>query len=286
MRRLAILAALCLVGGCGFFGPRVKPDVSLAGEPVGNYTLFHLRRLARELALFMDQPSRAATLSPRTWELIPARAGRRMLIESTLRKVLAAPPGARVQPVVRRVIPSGPRLIRPVEIGRYQTPILDAQAPRVYNLTQAARALDCQTVVPGQTFSLNALVDTPAMRSRYRPAPVIGDSGETRLEPGGGVCQLATTLYNAVMAAHLAVVEVHRHSKPVRYVPAGRDATIYTDKDFRFKNDRGKEVKIRAQVAAGMVLVRILIRPQQENSKNGRIISRIGRPATIRPSTP
>ena len=264
-RRLAFLAILfpLVTGGCGFFGPRARAGVSLAGEPVGNYTLFHLRRRGRELALFMDRAVQRASLDPKTWEPIPAKTGVRLEVEPTIKRVLSAPTGARVEPVLRRLVPAGPRWVRPLEIGRYQTPILDARAPRVFNLVEAARVLDGYSVLAGQVFSLNAVVDTAEMRSRYRPAPVIGDAGEIRLEPGGGLCQLATTLYNAVMAAGgLAVTEVHQHSKPVSYVAAGRDATIYTDKDFRFANDRGEEIKIRASVAGRTVLVRLLVKPE------------------------
>ncbi len=262
-RKLAIFVILLplAAGGCGFFGPRARAGVSLAGEPVGNYTLFHLRRRVRELALFLDRPVRRASLDPKTWEPIAAQTGVRLQVEPTVRRVLSAPTGARVEPVLRRLIPAGPRSVRPLEIGRYQTPILDARAPRVFNLVEAARVLDGYSVRGGQVFSLNAVVDTAEMRRRYRPAPVIGDDGEIHLEPGGGLCQIATTLYNAVMAAGLTVMEVHRHSKPVSYVPAGRDATIYTDKDFRFANDRGEEIKIRAAVAGRTVLVRLLAKP-------------------------
>lgn len=261
--RLAFFAILLplVAGGCGFFGPRARAGVSLAGEPVGNYTLFHLRRRVRELALFLNESVRRASLDPRTWEPIPARAGVRLEVEPTVRRVLSAPAGARVEPVLRRLTPAGPGWVRPLEIGCYQTPILDARTPRVHNLVEAARVLDGYSVRAGQVFSLNAVVDTAEMRRRYRPAPVIGDDGEIHLEPGGGLCQMATTLYNAVLAAGLAVTEVHRHSKPVSYVPAGRDATIYTDKDFRFTNDRGEEIKIRTAVAGRTVLVRLLAKP-------------------------
>ncbi len=261
---LLLLIAFCLMpilSGCGgFFGPRAKPGVTLAGERVGNYTEYHLRRRIKVLALFVDRPARPAALSPRTWELIPGQAGRRLMVEPTVRAVLRAQAGARLQPIVQEIAPPRRRPALPREIGRYQTPILDAKPPRLYNLTIATRAVDGRNISPGQIFSLNSIIDTEEMRGRYRKAPVIGDDGGMRLEPGGGVCQLATTLYNAALAAGLPVIEVHRHSQPVSYVPPGRDATVYTDKDLRFRNDRGAGIKIRAAVKGKSVVVWLLMK--------------------------
>jgi vancomycin resistance protein YoaR len=69
------------------------------------------------------------------------------------------------------------------------------------------------------------------------------------------MCQVSSTLYNAVLDAGLPVVERHPHSQPVSYVPPGRDATTYTDKDLRFVNSRREPLVVRAQVAGGARLV-------------------------------
>ena len=62
---------------------------------------------------------------------------------------------------------------------------------------------------------------------------------------GGGICQVSSTLYNAVLYANLEIVERHNHSYVVSYVPAGRDATVaYGGKDFKFKNTRSYPIKI------------------------------------------
>jgi vancomycin resistance protein YoaR len=78
----------------------------------------------------------------------------------------------------------------------------------------------------------------PKPEDGYLPAPVIDDNGRKVPDYGGGLCQVSTTVYNAALAARLPIVERHPHSKPVRYAPNGRDATVYTDKDLKFRNSR------------------------------------------------
>lgn len=69
---------------------------------------------------------------------------------------------------------------------------------------------------------------------------------------------MSSTLYNAVLDAKLTVVERHKHSLPVKYVPAGRDATVsYGKADFKFKNNRQNPIKIYAKVEGRLVKVTI-----------------------------
>ena len=66
---------------------------------------------------------------------------------------------------------------------------------------------------------------------------------------GGGVCRIATTLYNLVALSNLEIVERHNHSMPINYVPYGQDATVaYGAKDFRFKNTTDDNILIWSQM--------------------------------------
>ncbi|MDF2836991.1 MAG: VanW family protein, partial [Paenibacillus sp.] len=79
----------------------------------------------------------------------------------------------------------------------------------------------------------------------YKEAPVILNG---RLVPGigGGICQVSSTLYQAILRAGLAIVERRNHSLPVAYLPVGQDATYATDAiDFKFRNSTGKHLIIR-----------------------------------------
>ncbi|MFX8906965.1 VanW family protein, partial [Acinetobacter baumannii] len=70
-------------------------------------------------------------------------------------------------------------------------------------------------------------------------------NGKHDKETGGGICQVSTTLYNAVLRADLEVVTRQPHSMPVWYVPPGQDATVsYPDLDFAFRNNRSEPIAL------------------------------------------
>ncbi|MGE5507169.1 MAG: VanW family protein [Chitinophagales bacterium] len=110
-----------------------------------------------------------------------------------------------------------------------------------------ANYLKGAVVAPGQVFSLNARLGRRTSARGFRPGPEYsGDRLATTV--GGGVCKIATVLYNAVVLAALPVVERHTHSMTVPYVPPGQDATIdWGHKDFRFRNDTGSPILIWAR---------------------------------------
>lgn len=77
--------------------------------------------------------------------------------------------------------------------------------------------------------------------------------------PGGGVCQVSSTLYNAVIRAGLEIVERHTHGFSVSYLPLGMDATVYApSKDFRFRNTLDHPITIRGSAADGVLTFRIV----------------------------
>ena len=75
---------------------------------------------------------------------------------------------------------------------------------------------------------------------------------------GGGICQISTTLYNAVLFANLEIVELYNHQFVPSYVTAGRDATVvYGLKDFKFQNSRNYAIKITCSVSNGIAQFQI-----------------------------
>ena len=95
---------------------------------------------------------------------------------------------------------------------------------------------------------MNETILDRTKQNGYYLAPAIRN-GTYEKEYGGGVCQVSSTLFNAVMMADLSVTERHHHSWPMTYVPIGRDATIATGfKDFRFVNDTDGELIIFAHL--------------------------------------
>lgn len=119
---------------------------------------------------------------------------------------------------------------------------------RVYNIQKAARKIDGFCVQPGTEFNMNRVLGARTGENGWRKATAIR-YGAYVDEYGGGVCQVSTTLYNAVLLATLPITERHHHSWPLGYVDIGRDATISTDgPNFRFVNDGDKPVYISALV--------------------------------------
>ena len=119
---------------------------------------------------------------------------------------------------------------------------------RVNNMALAVERINGVVVAPGEEFSINETILDRTRENGYYLAPAIRN-GTYEQEYGGGVCQVSSTLFNAVMMADLPVTERHHHSWPMTYVPIGRDATIATGyKDFKFVNDTEGEVVIFAHL--------------------------------------
>lgn len=121
-------------------------------------------------------------------------------------------------------------------LGTYSTEFNPDFHDRVHNLQIASNALHNVIVYPGQNFSFNTWVGPRLTETGYKEAPVILYG---KLVPGigGGVCQVTTTLYNAVILANLKIVQRTNHTLPINYVPLGRDATVdYNGIDFIFEN--------------------------------------------------
>jgi len=121
---------------------------------------------------------------------------------------------------------------------------------RTLNIKLAAKAIDGRVLKPGEVFSFNNTVGPRTVEAGYQVAMVI--EGNTFVPGlGGGVCQVSSTLYNAVRlaSASLSIVERSRHSLPVTYVPSGQDATVaYPNLDFKFRNDSDGYLLIRSCV--------------------------------------
>lgn len=123
---------------------------------------------------------------------------------------------------------------------------------RVYNVTLAATRLNGILVAPNEVFSFNKALGDVSAFTGYQQAYVI-ENGRTVLGDGGGVCQVSTTLFRAILNAGLPIIERHAHAYRVGYYeqdsPPGIDATVYSPSvDFKFKNDTGKYILIQTSI--------------------------------------
>lgn len=133
------------------------------------------------------------------------------------------------------------------EIARFSTDFSSSGESRRHNLTLAARAISGTVILPGESFSFNETVGVRSEDRGYRIANVVVN-GDFVKGVGGGVCQVSTTLYNAVLLASLPVDNAAAHSRPVSYVPCSRDCTVSTAIDFRFRNDTAHPLYVAADV--------------------------------------
>lgn len=219
-----------------------------------------VRSRVERMAHARYRPPRDARVERRTGRILPERAGEQIDVAATVRAVLNAPAGGRVRAVRLPIEPRiTARLLRSMtrELGGYRT-WLEGSWERVHNIEVGASSLDYVLVRPGEVFSFWKVLGEPTRERGYLDAPVI--SGEAFVPGlGGGLCQVSSTLYNAVLDAHLEVVERHAHSLAVDYVPPGRDATVAWDMlDFRFRNDSDGPILIRAAIEGWQLHVWIL----------------------------
>lgn len=137
-------------------------------------------------------------------------------------------------------------------LGRGVSFFAGSALERIHNLTLSSSLLHGQLIAPGETFSFNQAVGDISAATGYRRAYII-KNGRTILDDGGGVCQVSTTLFRAVLNAGLPVIKRHAHSYRVSYYEQGGfkpglDATVFSPNvDFQFQNDTPGYILIQAK---------------------------------------
>ena len=144
------------------------------------------------------------------------------------------------------------------EISSFSTKIYTKESDRQNNISVACSTLNGTTVKDGDTFSFTKTVGKTSSSKGYEKADVFVD-GEVEHALGGGICQVSTTLYNAVRSvSKLDVTERHSHSNDVPYIEKGKDAAVsYGSYDFKFVNNTGNTIKIEAKNTKNKVTVKI-----------------------------
>ena len=137
-------------------------------------------------------------------------------------------------------------------LATFTTNYATSNTDRVTNLKLAANKINGTVLLPGETFSYNGVVGQRTIAAGYKEAAIYSN-GEVVMGLGGGICQISTTLFNAVLKANLKIVEVHNHQFVPSYCSQGRDATVvYGTKDFKFKNTRNYAIKLTCSVSGGV----------------------------------
>ncbi len=142
-------------------------------------------------------------------------------------------------------------------LSSYSTKYDELNTPRTTNVKLATQKINGVIVMPGETFSYNQTLGKRTAAAGYKEAAGYAGGRVVQMR-GGGICQVSSTLYDAVVYANLEIVERYNHMFVTGYAGAGKDATVsYGTLDFKFKNNRNYPVVIKATAKGGISKVEI-----------------------------
>ena len=135
----------------------------------------------------------------------------------------------------------------------FSTDFSSSAAGRATNVKNACSLINGSVIYPGEQFSVYEAISPITTDNGYQIAGAY-ENGQVVDSVGGGVCQVATTLYNAVIRAELDIVQRYNHSMIVSYVKPSDDAAIAgTYKDLKFKNNLDNPVYIEGYCSGGII---------------------------------
>lgn len=158
-------------------------------------------------------------------------------------------------------------------------------AERIYNITLAASKINGSLIPPGETFSFNKALGDVSSFTGFKQAYVI-ENGRTVLGDGGGVCQVSTTFFRAILDSGLPVTERTAHAYRVGYYeqdsPAGIDATIFVPSvDLKFKNDTSNHILVQTSIDPEELRLTVYL----YGTKDGRVVT-MSKPTVTNPTAP
>ena len=132
----------------------------------------------------------------------------------------------------------------PDALASYSTNYASSNWNRSNNIARASEKINGLVMMPGDEFSFNGVVGQRTAANGFAIAGVYVN-GQVSNDYGGGICQVSSTIYNAVLRANLEVTDRSNHQFQVGYVPIGTDATVsWGSPDFKFKNNRNYPIKL------------------------------------------
>lgn len=156
-------------------------------------------------------------------------------------------------------------------LSSFSTDYSSSSAERKTNIKLAVKTIGGKEIKSGETFSFNSVVGERSAERGYRQAKII-ENGKFTDGLGGGICQVSSTLYNAVLLSGLTVTERHNHSLAVSYVEPSFDAMVNSgSSDLKFKNEKDKSLYIVASCDGGKVKFRVY------GTKDGYVYKRVSK---------
>lgn len=241
------------------------------GEYDANYT-WDKARITAALSAMSENVNKEATnayarpitdwASEERFEYVAGDEGRTLNVEATAEEIENALSNGEfvceINAIVNAVLPAGNIDDIKAEtqlISSYTTKFSaprddEIKQNRKFNIQKAADIINGNIVQPGEQWSFNTIVGPRTIELGWKPANGISGGKEYTLQAGGGICQVSTTLYNALLCANMEIVDRRAHTIPSDYVPVGLDATVDTRGiDFVWRNNTDSPAYIFAQVA-------------------------------------
>ncbi len=188
-----------------------------------------------------------AYLDKESGEIREGISGRIVALEETLDLIFSVDPQTELELIIHTIPPyiTGDLLASLTHLLSSFTTGVGGGNGRVQNIILSTESINNTLLLPEEVISFNETVGPPTAERGYQLAPIIV-GGEVVPGYGGGICQTATTLYNAALKAELEIVERHRHTMPIDYVAPGMDATIaYGSLDLKIRNNRSTPIIIK-----------------------------------------
>lgn len=137
------------------------------------------------------------------------------------------------------------------KLAEYTSYYDSTNTTRTTNISNAVSRLNNLVIPSGSTFSFNQVVGKRTVLAGYQEAKVVkGDEFVDGL--GGGICQVSSTIFQAVLRANLEIKVRACHSLEIGYVPLGGDATVqWNSQDFQFRNNTDSDIRLKVNMKSG-----------------------------------
>ena len=159
-------------------------------------------------------------------------------------------------------------------LGTYTT-VCGTGGGRVQNIMTGAKHINGAVLMPGDEYSANAAMEPYTIENGFAEAGSY-ENGKVVQSMGGGICQVSSTLYNAVILSELEIVERAAHSMLVSYVEPSMDAAIAGDfKDLKFKNNTEFPIYIEGYVSGGKITFNVYGKETRPASRKVAFVSEV-----------
>lgn len=149
------------------------------------------------------------------------------------------------------------------KLATYKTYYDSSNSTRTTNIKNAVKKLNNLVIPSGSVFSFNQVVGKRTVLAGYEEAKVVqGDEFVDGL--GGGICQVSSTIFQAVLRSNLEIKVRACHSLEISYVPLGGDATVqWNSQDFQFKNNLGSDIRLKVSAESGVLTCSVYAKEKQ-----------------------